>query len=87
MKAMGVTPWELTLLIVTEVILMNLVASFIGSIIGILAVFIVDRVGGIDLTTFTSHNRYFAVSGVIIPRLNVYSLLVLILIHMVNLHH
>ncbi len=74
MKAMGVTPWELTLLIVTEVILMNLVASFIGSIIGILAVFIVDRVGGIDLTTFTSHNPYFVVSGVIIPRLNVYSL-------------
>ena len=74
MKAMGVTPWELTLLIVIEVILMNLVASFIGSIIGVLAVFFINGMGGIDLTTFTSHNRYFAVSGVIFPRLNVFSL-------------
>lgn len=74
MKAMGVTPWELTLLIVTEVILMNLVASFIGIIIGVLAVFLVVKMGGIDLTTFTSHNRYFAVSGVIFPRLSIFSL-------------
>jgi hypothetical protein len=29
---------------------------------------------GIDLTAFTSHNRYFAVSGIVIPRLTVYSL-------------
>jgi lipoprotein-releasing system permease protein len=74
MKAMGVTSSELTLLIVTEVILMNLAAAFIGSLVGILAVFLVNRMGGIDLTAFTSHNRYFAVSGVIYPRLNVYSL-------------
>lgn len=74
MKAMGVTPWELTLLIIIEVILMNLVASFVGTILGVLAVFIVDRVGGIDLTAFTSHNRYFAVSGIIFPRLNIFSL-------------
>jgi hypothetical protein len=29
---------------------------------------------GIDLTAFTSHNRYFAVSALIFPRLTAYSL-------------
>lgn len=74
MKAMGVTPPEITLLIVIEVMLMNLAASFIGVLVGTLAVFIAGKTGGIDLTAFTSHNRYFAVSGVIFPRLTFYSL-------------
>ena len=30
---------------------------------------------GIDLTEFTSHNRYFSVSGMIYPRLTLFSLL------------
>jgi lipoprotein-releasing system permease protein len=73
MKAMGVTPREITHLIVTEVIMMNLVASIVGILGGLLAVLITSRTG-IDLTSFTSHNRYFVVSGMIFPRMTFYSL-------------
>jgi ABC-type lipoprotein release transport system permease subunit len=73
MKAMGVTPREITHLIVTEVIMMNLIASIVGVLGGLLAVSITSRYG-IDLTYFTSHNRYFVVSGMIFPRLTFYSL-------------
>lgn len=73
MKAMGATPGEMALLIVAEVILMNLAACFIGVLVGVLAVFVVGKTG-IDLTAFTSHNRYFTVSAVIFPRLTFYSL-------------
>lgn len=74
MKAMGVSSREMTFLIVLEVLLMNLTASVIGVLAGLAAVFLVGRMGGIDLTAFTSHNQYFAVSGVIFPRLTSYSL-------------
>lgn len=74
MKAMGVTNREMTLLIIIEVVVMNLAASCIGIIAGVLAVFITNEAGGLDLTAFTSHNRYFAVSGVIFPRLTFFSL-------------
>lgn len=74
MKAMGVTNREMTLLIIIEVVVMNLAASCIGILAGVLAVFIANEAGGLDLTAFTSHNRYFAVSGVIYPRLTYYSL-------------
>jgi ABC-type lipoprotein release transport system permease subunit len=74
MKAMGVTSGEMTLLIVIEVIVMNLAASCIGILAGVLAVFIVNAAGGIDLSAFTSHNRYFTVSGVIFPRLTFFPL-------------
>ncbi len=73
MKAMGVTSPEMTLLILIEVILLNLAACAIGVGGGVLAVVLFSR-AGIDLTAFTSYNRYFAVSGVIFPRLNFYSL-------------
>ncbi len=73
MKAMGVTTGEMTFLIVVEVVLMNLAATIIGIIGGILVVLLVDKIGGIDLTAFTSHNRYFAISGIIFPRLTPYS--------------
>jgi len=74
MKAMGVTNREMTLLIFLEVVVMNLVASGIGIVAGVLAVIITNAAGGLDLTAFTSHNRYFAVSGVIFPRLTFFSL-------------
>jgi len=73
MKAMGVTPREIACLIVIEVIMMNLFASIVGILGGFLAVLIASRTG-IDLTYFTSHNRYFVVSGIIYPRLTFYSL-------------
>ncbi|MBN1905162.1 MAG: ABC transporter permease [Deltaproteobacteria bacterium] len=73
MKSMGVTPGEVGYLIMIEIFLINIAASVAGVIIGLTAVYIVSG-SGIDLTAFTSHNRYFAVSGVIYPRLTFYSL-------------
>lgn len=73
MKAMGVTCREFTLLILSEVVLMNLVACSIGIFAGGLTVTLVGQ-SGIDLSGFTSHNRYFAISGIIFPRLTFYSL-------------
>jgi ABC-type lipoprotein release transport system permease subunit len=75
MKAMGVSPWEMGLLITSEVVLMNLGACVIGLLLGSLAVMLWGNIG-VDLTALTSHNRYFAVSGVIYPRLTAYSLFV-----------
>jgi len=60
-------------LIVMEIMLMNCAASMAGIAAGVIAVLIVGTVG-IDLTAFTSYNRYFAVSGVIYPRLTSFSL-------------
>jgi ABC-type lipoprotein release transport system permease subunit len=68
LKAMGVTSRETMLLIAFEVVLMNLLASTLGIILGV-ALSLLVRETGIDLTAFTSQNRYFAVSGVIYPRL------------------
>ena len=73
MKAMGVTSGEMMRLIIMEIVLMNLAASLAGILAGIAAVLLVG-VTGIDLTAFTSHNRYFAVSGMIYPRLTAFSL-------------
>ncbi|MBW2217452.1 MAG: FtsX-like permease family protein [Deltaproteobacteria bacterium] len=75
MKAMGVTSFETSFLILGEILLMNLAASVIGLTLGVTAVAIVAETG-LDLTAFTSHNQYFIVSGVIFPRLTLYSLCV-----------
>jgi ABC-type lipoprotein release transport system permease subunit len=75
MKAIGVTTREMSLLIMIKVALMNSIACGIGLLVGGIAVWGVTRAGGIDITTFTSHNRYFSVSGVIYPRLTDFSLL------------
>ena len=72
-KAMGVTPVEISFLIATEVGMMNFAASCGGVALGVVVTYMVSSTG-IDLTAFTSHNRYFAVSGIVIPRLTVYSL-------------
>jgi ABC-type lipoprotein release transport system permease subunit len=73
MKAMGVTAGEMMRLIIMEILLMNLAASLAGILAGTVAVMLVGATG-IDLTAFTSHNRYFAVSGMIYPRLTAFSL-------------
>ena len=73
MKAMGVAPHEMTLLIFGEVLLMNLAACAIGTLAGLAAVSLVSH-NGIDLREFTSYNRYFTVSSTIFPRLTFYSL-------------
>jgi len=73
MKAMGVFPAESALLILTEVFVLTLAASAVGAGAGALAAAGFARTG-IDLTSLTSHNQYFAVSGVIYPRLTFFSL-------------
>jgi ABC-type lipoprotein release transport system permease subunit len=75
MKAMGVTNWGMTTLIMMKVVLMNLFAACTGLLIGVALVWGAAAWGGIDLTAWTSHNRYFSVSGIIYPRLTVFSLL------------
>ena len=82
MKSMGVTPGEVGYLIMIEIFMINIAASLAGVIIGLAAVAAASR-SGIDLTSFTSHNRYFAVSGVIFPRLTFYSLVLPPLLAMV----
>ena len=72
-KAMGVTPLEISFLIAAEVGMMIFAASCVGVVLGAAVTYLV-AITGIDLTAFTSHNRYFAVSGVVIPRLTLYSL-------------
>lgn len=74
MKAMGVSTMEMSVLIVAKVVLMNLIGCGAGLLIGVFAVLGTAQWGGIDITAFTSHNRYFSVSGVIYPRLTAFSL-------------
>jgi ABC-type lipoprotein release transport system permease subunit len=74
MKAMGVTSGEVSFLIVTEVVLINIAACVAGGILGVASVFFFSK-NGIDLSYWTSHNQYFVVSGEIFPRLTAYSLI------------
>ncbi len=81
-KSMGVTPAETAYLIMAEIFIINAAASLAGVVTGLAAAALVSG-SGIDLTSFTSHNRYFAVSGIIYPRLTFYSLVLPPLISMV----
>ena len=74
MKTMGITPGETCLIIFSQVLLLNLLAAAGGMILGALTVTLTANTG-IDLSGFTSHNQYFVVSGVIIPRLTPFSVL------------
>jgi ABC-type lipoprotein release transport system permease subunit len=75
MKAMGVTPFETALLIAMQVVLVSVAASCFGLLLGGVMTWVFGETG-IDLTHFTSHNRYFTVSGVIFPRLTFVSMLI-----------
>jgi ABC-type lipoprotein release transport system permease subunit len=74
MKAMGVTTREISTFIIMKVMLMNAVACALGLVFGCLTAWAIAKSGGIDISAFTSHNKYFTVSGVIYPRLTVFSL-------------
>jgi len=73
LKAMGVTPSETALLIFSEVMWLNIIASVTGTLAGFIIVLITSKTG-IDISNFTSHNPYFVVSGMIIPRATFFSL-------------
>lgn len=74
LKAMGVSTGQTATLIVAKVLMMNLLACAVGLLIGVSAVLLTAHAGGIDIGRFTSHNRYFTVSGVILPHLTAFSL-------------
>lgn len=68
LKAMGVTPRELIGLIFLESMFICCFASLIGLVLGwVITETLVQY--GIDFSYFTSHNRYFVVSGVVYPRI------------------
>jgi ABC-type lipoprotein release transport system permease subunit len=73
MKAMGMSPLESAILILTQAMVLTVLASVAGTIAGVAAAAGFGSTG-IDLTSFTSYNQYFAVSGIIYPRLTFYSL-------------
>ncbi len=73
MKVMGITPMETAFLIFSEVIIINLLASSMGVMMGTAAVLLFQNIG-INLSAYTSHNQYFIVSGVIFPRLTPFSI-------------
>ena len=67
LKAMGLRPGELEALVFLESFLICLAATLLGLTTGWL---LTEALGmtGIDLTRWTSHNRYFLVTGVVHPR-------------------
>ena len=74
LKAMGLFPSETAFMLFSQTTLLTTAASIGGIALGVLLVVATGKTG-IDLTTLTSHNPYFAVSSVIYPRLTAYSLL------------
>jgi ABC-type lipoprotein release transport system permease subunit len=74
MKTMGIMPVDTVLLLVSQIGLLTLCAAALGIIAGMAAVLLFSQTG-IDLTSLTSQNRYFAVSGIIYPRLTPANLL------------
>ena len=75
LKAFGMRSGEIVLLILLQVMVLTLGACLAGTAAGALAVAGLSGTG-IDLGAFTSHNPYFAVSGVIFPRLTLFSTLI-----------
>lgn len=74
MKAMGVMSGDTTLLLVAQIGLLTLGAAALGTLAGALNVAFFAKIG-IDISAFTSHNQYFAVSGILYPRLTGLALL------------
>ncbi|UCG78924.1 MAG: ABC transporter permease [Nitrospirota bacterium] len=68
LKAMGVTPRELVFLVFLESFMICIAAAAAGLVVGWALTGIIAQFG-IDLSHFTSHNRYFVVSGIIYPRI------------------
>jgi ABC-type lipoprotein release transport system permease subunit len=68
MKTMGMMPLDTALFLVNQTGLLSCCGAVAGTLAGFaLVAFFAGN--GIDLTSFTSHNQYFAVSGVIYPRM------------------
>ncbi len=68
MKAMGVSPADTALLLVSQILILTVLAALVGTVAGVVLAEFFATVG-IDISSFTSHNQYFAVSGLLYPRL------------------
>ncbi len=68
LKAMGMTANGLVWLVFLESFLLCLTATLAGLLTGWLAAYI-TACYGIDLSTFTSHNRYFIADSMVYPRI------------------
>lgn len=68
MKAMGLEAGETALLLLIQIGLLTIAAAALGTLAGTLTTAVFAH-SGIDISTFTSHNQYFAVSGILYPRL------------------
>lgn len=75
MKAMGLQFSETVLLLVVQIGLLTITAAMAGAVAGFLLVTVMSHIG-LDISSFTSHNQYFAVSGVLYPRLTLEALLI-----------
>ncbi len=73
MKAMGLLSGDTALLVVTQIGLLTFFAATLGTLTGTLIVAAFAQIG-IDISAFTSHNQYFAVSGILYPRLTGWAL-------------
>ena len=68
LKAMGLLSGDTTMLLLTQIGLLTVSAAAIGTLAGLLTVGVFSHTG-IDISAYTSHNQYFAVSGILYPRL------------------
>ncbi|MCK5679958.1 ABC transporter permease, partial [bacterium] len=68
LKAIGVRPHELFLVIMAEAFFMCLVAAILGTILGSAVTFLWADYG-LDLSRYTSANPHFSVNSIIYPRL------------------
>jgi ABC-type lipoprotein release transport system permease subunit len=73
MKAMGIQSSDTALLLLSQIGLLTVSAAAIGTMVGALIVAIFSNVG-IDISAYISHNQYFAVSGMLYPRLTGWAL-------------
>lgn len=74
MKAMGFCSLDTAGLLLCEIMFLTTIAALAGMSGGSVLVEIFARTG-IDISRFTSHNQYFAVSGILHPRLTAWALL------------
>jgi ABC-type lipoprotein release transport system permease subunit len=73
MKAMGIMPLDTAVLLTTQIGVLTTCAATLGVVAGVALVAVFAR-HGIDLSSLTSHNQYFSVSGIIYPRCTAASL-------------
>ncbi len=75
LKTVGLRPRQICSLVIRETVLLVATAAVVGAILGGPAVWVVIATGGIDLSGSFYHVSFFAVSGVVIPRLTISSIL------------